>query len=196
MLERLRPKLDAEGHSHVSLAKMDGMALDVESESFDAALCQFGVMLFPEPARGIQELYRVLKPGRRAIVTAWAGPEKFESFGVFGKAIRRALPDLELPSPPPIFSLSDENVFTSMLKDAGFSEASVEHVTRVWTKATAEEFTDIFTSSAPPARALFAAIGPEGAKRVRDAMHEVLKERFGNGPVELKNTATMGIARR
>jgi ubiquinone/menaquinone biosynthesis C-methylase UbiE len=197
MLDRLRPKLEAEGYEHVRLAQMDGMALDLEDEQFDHAFSQFGVMLFDEPARGLAELCRVLIPGGRAVVTAWAGPDRFETFGMFGKAVQRALPDMPMPDgPPPIFSLSDVDVFATMLETAGFSEARVDHVTRTLSVDSVDEFVEVFTVSAPPPRALFAAIGPEASERVRQALHDVLTERFGAGPVELSNTATLGVARR
>jgi ubiquinone/menaquinone biosynthesis C-methylase UbiE len=197
MLDRLRSKIEASGHTHVRLQQMDGMALDLEDESFDYAFSQFAVMLFGEPARGLSELCRVLVPGGRAVVTAWAGPEHFDTFAIFGEAMRRALPDHPKPDgPPPIFSLSDVEVFTSMLKDAGFSEARVDHVTRTWSVDSADEFVKLFFISAPPGRQLAAAIGPEATGRVKEAMHDVLAERFGVGPVELSNTATLGVARR
>ena len=197
MLDRLRPKLDSAGHEHVRLQQMNGMALDLEDEGFERAFSQFGVMLFDDPARGLAELCRVLAPGGRAVVTAWAGPERFETFGLFGQAVQRALPDMPTPDgPPPIFSLADRDVFVQMLKDAGFSEARVEFVERTWRMETADEFLDIFTVSVPPARALFAQLGPEGTKRVTDAFRDVLMERYGDGPVEMSNTATLGVATR
>lgn len=196
MLDRLRPKLVTAGHDHVELRQMNGMALAIDDESFDHAYCQFGVMLFSDPAKGLSELGRVLAPGGTAVVSAWAGPERFESFGIFGEAIARAVPEMKPEGPPPIFSLSDPDVFTQMLHDAGFSQARVDFVERRWGGHLVAEFVEVFTDSAPPARALFKAIGPEAAERVRQEMRNILTERFGEGPVELVNTATLGVARR
>ena len=40
----------------------DGTDLPFDDASFDAVVCQFGVMFFPDKARGFSEAARVLKP--------------------------------------------------------------------------------------------------------------------------------------
>ena len=41
------------------------MALPFPDAVFDAVVCQFGVMFFPDKAKSFQEVYRVLTPGGR-----------------------------------------------------------------------------------------------------------------------------------
>jgi ubiquinone/menaquinone biosynthesis C-methylase UbiE len=41
-------------------------ALPFPDRHFDAVLCQLGLMFFPDPASGLVEFRRVLRPGRRA----------------------------------------------------------------------------------------------------------------------------------
>ena len=61
MLEKARERL---GHlPNVSFAIADGQALTLPDESFDAVLCAMGLMLFPDPARGLAEFRRVLQLG-------------------------------------------------------------------------------------------------------------------------------------
>ena len=48
-----------------ALDAMDGEALDFPAASFDAALSVFGVILFPDAARGLAEMRRVVRPGVR-----------------------------------------------------------------------------------------------------------------------------------
>src|SRR5688572_30595973 len=50
----------------------DGQALPWEDGQFDAAFSMFGLMFFPDRARGFAELLRVLKPGGVAVVSSWA----------------------------------------------------------------------------------------------------------------------------
>lgn len=51
---------------------MDGENLDLPDASYDAVLCQFGLMFFPDPDRGLKEMLRVLKRGGRASLVIFA----------------------------------------------------------------------------------------------------------------------------
>jgi len=98
MIEVLRERMEAVGATNVRFAVMDGQALELEDASFDAAASSFALMLFPDRARGLSELRRVLRPGGRAVVSGWAVPDKFEVFGLLLGAISAAFPDM--PPPP------------------------------------------------------------------------------------------------
>src|SRR5208283_2935746 len=54
---------------NVSVAVEDGQARSFPNETFDAVLCNLGLMFFPEPVQGLSEFRRVLCPGRRAAVS-------------------------------------------------------------------------------------------------------------------------------
>lgn len=60
------------GIGHIETRVMDGENLDLADASFDAVLCHFGLMFFPDPDRGLREMLRVLKPGARASLVIYA----------------------------------------------------------------------------------------------------------------------------
>jgi SAM-dependent methyltransferase len=66
-------------------------ALPFEDRSFDVALSVFGLIFAQDPRRAFDELIRVLRPGARALVSAWvpAGPIN-AMVGVFGRALAEA----------------------------------------------------------------------------------------------------------
>ena len=49
----------------------DGQALPFDDASFDAVVCQFGVMFFPDRPAGYAEARRMLRPGGRYVFSIW-----------------------------------------------------------------------------------------------------------------------------
>ncbi len=194
MIERLQMRMQREGVQNVECVVMNGQALDVADASFDRAMSSFGVMLFDDRSAGFSEMRRALRPGGRAVVSGWSGPEKFEAFGLFGAAVQKALPDLPKPDKPPaIFSLADQAQFKAEMERAGFSDVRVETAEHVFEQPSKEAFWNMMRNAAPPARVLFSQIGEQNVQAVRDALFEILDARFGDGPVRLSAEATIGI---
>src|SRR4051812_3271445 len=74
MLDKARERLG--GLPYVSFVVEDGQALTFPDEGFDAVLCAMGLMLFPDPARGLAEFRRVLRRGRWAAASVNTTPER------------------------------------------------------------------------------------------------------------------------
>lgn len=193
MIDVLREHLDALGAANVRTAVMDGQDLDLADSSFDAAACSFALMLFPDRVRGFGEMRRVVRPGGRVVVSAWAGPDKFEAFGLFLASLRAAFPDMpEPPSPPPVFSLADPTRFKAEMEAAGLRDVEVELVVRDQEVEGFDQAWSMMTAGAPPIQVLFDQVGPAGQARVRDELRRIVDERFGGGPFTLTNVATLG----
>ena len=71
MISAARVVARATNVTNVSFARMDAEALTTESTPFDAALCALGLMYAPDPERAVAEMYRVLRPGGRAVTAVW-----------------------------------------------------------------------------------------------------------------------------
>jgi ubiquinone/menaquinone biosynthesis C-methylase UbiE len=61
MLDRARPRV----RPGIELRVMDGQALDLPSDSFDAVILHLILAVIPDPAACLREAARVLKPGGR-----------------------------------------------------------------------------------------------------------------------------------
>ncbi|MGD8289982.1 MAG: methyltransferase domain-containing protein [Gemmatimonadota bacterium] len=193
MIEILGERLRAAGATNVRTAVMDGQSLDVEDSSFDAAACNFALMLFPDRACGFRELARAVRPGGRAAVTGWTGPDRFEAFGLFMASVAKGLPDLPSPpSPPPIFSLADPARFKQEMESAGFRDVTIDFVTREQEVEGIDDLWDGLSAGAPPVQALFDRVGAEGQNRIRKALEHIVLERYGDGSFTLTNVATLG----
>jgi len=107
----------------------DGQALPFADGTFDAVLCQLGLMFFPDPAQGLHEFRRVLRPRRRAAVCVVSTRARAPMWGVLAEILTRYLPDqrevLHL-----MFSLADTGHLERLFALAGFREISVTRETR------------------------------------------------------------------
>lgn len=197
MLEHLRKRVSESGLGNVEIRRMDGQALELEDASLDLAFSNFGLIFFPDRAKGFAEMHRVLRPGGRGVVSAWSTPDRFEAFGLFVNAVRSAVPELPKPKdPPPVFSLSDRDRFREEMSAAGFRDVQIESVRPGRDMENAEALWQLMSTSAPPAVFLLEKIGPEKAERVRERLIANIEERFGTGPFTLRNEAHIGVGVR
>jgi ubiquinone/menaquinone biosynthesis C-methylase UbiE len=112
-----RDGLDIEWH----LARAE--ALPFGDESFDLALCQFGLMFFSDRAAALAETARVLKRGGRVVITTWQGLDRHPFYATLHDAIRRRIGISALET---VFSLGDAAALQQELEDAGFAEVESE----------------------------------------------------------------------
>ncbi len=68
-------------------------ALPFQAGVFDAVVCQFGLMFFPDPQAAIREMLRVLAPGGRLVVAVWDAIEHSPAFAVVDEIYQRHLGD-------------------------------------------------------------------------------------------------------
>jgi SAM-dependent methyltransferase len=197
MLDELRNRVSEAGVDNVEVRQMDGQALDLADESVDRVCSNFGLIFFPDRHKGFSEMRRVLRPGGRAVVSGWCGPDRFEVFGVFVGAVRAALPDRPAPAaPPPVFSLASSDQFEKEMKAAGFEEVRIDTIEHGFDIDSPEAFWELMSTSAPPAVFLLESVGPDDAKRIRDQVLSDLRARFGDGAFTLNNAAHLGIGIR
>lgn len=196
MVKILRERMLALGVQNVSCEVMDGQALELDDCSFDAVACGFALMLFPDRQRGFSELRRVLRPGGRAVISGWAGPDKFEVFGLLIEAMKAAFPDMPPAPPPPVFSLANPQDFKREMEGGGFRDVDVEFVSRELEIKNFEEMWETLTVGAPPVRVLLDRVGPQGQEKLYEALRHIIENRFGHGSIKLTNAATVakGIA--
>jgi ubiquinone/menaquinone biosynthesis C-methylase UbiE len=108
---------------------MDGEHLDLADASFDAALSRLGLIYFPDRVRGLAEMRRVLKPGKRAVIASFTSPERNRYFSLPITVIRRRA-GLPAPGPqqPGPFSLGDPAAMTEAFARAGFRQIATQAI--------------------------------------------------------------------
>jgi len=63
------------GMTNVKFRQCSADSLPFDSDSFDAAVSRLGVMFFPDPAAGLREMLRVVRPGGAVSLAVWGRSE-------------------------------------------------------------------------------------------------------------------------
>ncbi|KAL2836932.1 S-adenosyl-L-methionine-dependent methyltransferase [Aspergillus pseudoustus] len=67
---------------------MDAQALAFPDHAFTHSYLNFGIFFLPDPARGVAEIYRTLKPGGAAFISTWVSLGYLEILRSAQKAVR------------------------------------------------------------------------------------------------------------
>ena len=141
MLEYARKKLQGE---KIEWMIADGSQLPFEDKSFDLVICEFGFMFVPDKLKAFREAYRVLRPGGSLLFNTWDKLELNEAQRIGRHLFREFFGELPPESLLP-FSMNDHNEIRSLLSAAGFTDLTIETVSK---KAIANSAMDAAISAA------------------------------------------------
>ncbi len=174
----------------------DAQMLPYQDAMFDAVVCQFGVMFFPDKKRAFAEAHRVLKPGGCFLFNVWDRIEENEFADIVVKSAAKLFPD-----DPPMFLARtphghhDTSALEVELRDAGFETVAIETVVRESTSPNARSVA-VGYCQGTPMRNEIEARDPARLTEVTDAAACAIAMRFGSGRVIGKISAHVITAMR
>jgi len=172
----------------------DGQALPFKSSTFDAVICQLGLQFFPDPARGLAEFHRVLRPGCCAAVCVISTPDRAPMWGVLADVLSRFVPEqrdlLHLS-----FALSDANRLEHMLASAGFRDVRVERVQREDTIGSFDEYWDPIYAGMGSMPQIYVALPEIDRREVREEVKSRLSPFESNGHLIMSIEMLIGVGR-
>jgi SAM-dependent methyltransferase len=171
----------------VEWRQADAMNLPFEDAAFDAVVCQFGVMFFPDKAKAFAEVRRVLRPGGAFLFNVWDRLADNE----FADVVTGALESV-FPADPPRFM--------ARIPHGYFDRATIERDLAAGGLAAPADFATIAARSRAASPRIPAIAFCQGtplrneielrdASRLgeaTDAAEQALARRFGTGAVDGK----------
>jgi ubiquinone/menaquinone biosynthesis C-methylase UbiE len=191
MVARIAARAAERGLS-IDARVMDGQALKLADASFDAALSVLGVILFPDAARGLAEMRRVVRPGGRVSVVTWTEPHSYELAAELRAAVQAVWPE-QPPAPLPAqLRYREEADFRALFKAAGLGDpVIVKRTARL--DAPSSRWLSERIAFAPGMATTMAGLGGR-APAVLERFVANLEARFGQGPIGLSGAAFIGTA--
>ena len=182
--------------ARVTWRQADAQNLPFADGEFDALVCQFGVMFFPDKPRAFSEAYRVLKPGGRFLFNVWDRIEENEFADLVVKSVATLFPD-----DPPMFLARtphghyDTATLESQVRAAGFRTVTTATVARDSVAPTALSVA-IGYCQGTPMRNEIEARDPSRLAEATGVAAAAIAARFGSGPVTAKIKAHVITALR
>jgi SAM-dependent methyltransferase len=188
MLEVARAKFHA--GEQVEFRPADATALPFADGSFDAVMCQFGLMFFPDKAKSCSEVFRVLAPGGRYVFSVWDA-HRYNPFG----RITHEVAGRFFPADPPQFynvpfSCHQIDPIKELLITAGFTGINVAVVSHDKEIADIASFARAAVYGNPPIDQVRARGGVE-PELIVDALAQEFRREFGADPGHMPLQAIM-----
>jgi ubiquinone/menaquinone biosynthesis C-methylase UbiE len=171
----------------VEWRQADAMQLPFQDGTFDAVVCQFGVMFFPDKAKAYSEARRVLRSGGVFIFNVWDRIEENE----FADAVTMALATL-FPEAPPRFlartphGYYDHETIARDLAKGGFTAAPRITTLAARSRAKSFQIPAVAYCQGTPLRNEIEARGAARLGEATGVAAEVIARRFGRGAVDGK----------
>ena len=174
----------------IEFKESDAENLDLANLSFDAALCRWGLMLFPNLDAAIRKIYSSLVSGGRFAAAVWADATKVPIISlatrVIGSQVQISASPPGVPNP---FSLADTNKLENSLARAGFRDIHIDTVIVTFEFESGEDYCRYCQAVSASAHI---ALSKETRERKEDVWRKVAEEaarNYGtaNGLIKMDN---------
>lgn len=162
----------------------DAQQLPFADASFDAVVCQFGVMFFPDKPKAFAEARRVLRPGGTFLFNTWDRIEE----NVLAQTVTDALAEVFPDNPPGFLARTphgyfDREAIARDLVAGGFTHPPHIDTLSNTSHADVPSIPAIAYCQGTPVRNEIEARDPARLEHATQVVEQALSRRFGDGPI-------------
>jgi ubiquinone/menaquinone biosynthesis C-methylase UbiE len=173
---------------------LDARHLDLQSDSFDAAISRLALMLIPERAKAMAGIRRALKPGGKFAVVVLGTAEQCPYIAVpIATAGRRAGTPLAPFGDPGLFALGEPSVLKGVYERAGFRDVAVEALAVQRRFASLDEAMQICRDTLPEIPELLVHLSDTERESVWTEIEEALRRFEGAEGFTASQTYLIGV---
>jgi ubiquinone/menaquinone biosynthesis C-methylase UbiE len=182
MIEAAKSEARRRGIANVVFQQCAADSLPFESRSFDAVVCRFGAMFFPDPLAALREMLRVTKSGGAISLAVWdkseLNPFSYVTTNVVARYFDAAPPD---PSAPGAFRFAEAGVLAQVLREAAASDVK-ERVLKFHLAAPIppQGFWELRSETSGTLREKLATLSPRQADLISQEVQKAVREFFPN----------------
>jgi len=171
----------------------DAMALPFDDDTFDAAVLPLVIVFVPDPAKGVSEMVRVVRPGGIVAAYIW----DMAGGGFPYAAVQSELRALDVALPvPPSARTSDVDSLRDLWIAAGLESVAARDIT---VRRTFDDFDDYWTTlgMGPSLRPTLAGMSAEQVAKLRERLRARLPaDVAGRITYEARASAVKGVVPR
>ena len=171
---------------------MDAQKLDLPDASFDAVICQLGLMLFARPDQALAEMRRVAKPGAPVACLVQGRRTSMLFTALVMDAIVSRAPHLRAPQgAPTLYAFGPDGILEEAFTRAGLTEIVTKRLSGAFRFGSPEEYWTTMTEGAGRTGAMLRSLAPEVQAKVKaDVLRRAAKRRVG-GFIEIPYEFTL-----
>jgi ubiquinone/menaquinone biosynthesis C-methylase UbiE len=189
----------------VEFKEIDAERIDIDLQpllqlsSFNAVLCRWGLMFFPNLTSTLTNIYKLLSSGGKLAAAVWSQPTKVpklydaidfvtREIGISSTITNNHSTYAKILSP---FSLANINIVKDALVEAGFKDIHIEYLNVVFEFASAEDYTNFAKEIIAPLQDMLA----NETKTRREEIWKTLVEKIERKYVPLNNNNNINHSR-